>query len=252
MHPILARYGPFFLYSYTVVMAFGLAAGIGLTAWLERRSQDRLPGWIDAVLVAAFAGLVGGRAGFVIANRPYFAQEPGEIALVWQGGLSYHGVLLAGLLGLLAWSVWQRRTFTSYAGLLAPALVLVSAFGWLACYLEGCAFGREATFGILAGDLPDSYGVFALRYQTQLMGLVLCLLLLPAAILARRRLRPGPLFGLSLMLLSAIRVAVSLFRGDKVPLLGAWRWDTVIDGSIIVLTLLVLVAVAIRRPERSR
>lgn len=252
MHPILARYGPFFLYSYTVVMALGLAAGVGLTAWLERRGRYRQPGWIDGLLVASIAGLVGGRAGFVIAHWTYFGQKPGEIALVWQGGLSYHGVLLAGLLGLLAWSVWKRRSFTDYAGLLASALVLISAFGWLACYLDGCAYGREATFGLLVGDLPDSYGVFALRYQTQLMGLILCLLLLPAIILGRQRLRPGLLFGLSLLLLSAIRVIVSMFRADEVPRLGAWRWDTVLDGSTAIIALIFLLLITIRPPNRSR
>jgi phosphatidylglycerol:prolipoprotein diacylglycerol transferase len=252
MQPILARYGPFFLYSYTVVMALGLAASVGLTAWLERRDRERLPEWIDALLVAAAAGLIGGRAGFVIANRTYFAQEPGQIALVWQGGLSYHGVLLAGLMGLLAWSVWKRRSFAAYAGLLAAGLVVISASGWLACYLEGCAYGLETTFGFLAGDLPDSYGVYALRYQTQLMGLVLCLALLPAVVLGQRRLPPGPLFALSLLLLSAIRVVVSFYRGDQVPQLGAWRWDTLLDGAISIVTLLVLLFIVIRRPDRSR
>lgn len=252
MHPILARYGPFFLYSYTVVMALGLSAGVGLTAWLERRGQERLPGWIDGLLVAALTGLVGGRIGYVMTSWTYFAQEPGQIALVWQGGLSYYGVLSGGLLGLAAWSAWKRRSFAAYAGLLAPALVVISAFGWLACYLEGCAYGREATFGLLAGDLPDSYGVYALRYQTQLMGLALCLLVAPVVILGRRRLRPGPLFGLSLLLLSAVRVVVSLYRGDEVPYLGAWRWDTVLDGGIVIISLLFLLFTIFRRPDGRR
>ncbi|MFN2222508.1 MAG: prolipoprotein diacylglyceryl transferase [Candidatus Promineifilaceae bacterium] len=252
MHPILARYGPFFLYSYTVVLALGLAAAVGLTAWLERHGREPMPGWIDGLIVAALAGLVGGRAGFILANWDYFAQESGQIALVWRGGLSYHGVLLAGLLGLFAWSAWQRRAFTGYAGLLAPALVLFSAFGWLACYLEGCAYGQEATFGPLAADLPDSYGVFALRYQTQLMGLVLCLLLLPAILYGRRRLRPGPLFWLSLALLSAIRAVVSFFRGDEAPHLGSWRWDTVLDASVAVVAILFLLVIIIRQTFRSR
>lgn len=252
MHPILARYGPFFLYSYSVVMALGLAAGIGLTVWLERRSERQLPSWIDGLIVALVAALVGGRVGFVIANWSYFADEPDQIALVWQGGLSYHGALLAGFMGLLGWTAWKRRSFAEHSGLLAPALVLVSVFGWLACYLEGCAYGRETTFGFLAGDLPDSYGVFAIRYQTQLMGMVLGLLLFPLVLIGRQRLSPGQLFGLSLALLSAIRVIVSLFRGDEMGQLGALRWDTLLDGSIAVVTLSLLVLAAIGRSTRRR
>ncbi|UCG25050.1 MAG: prolipoprotein diacylglyceryl transferase [Chloroflexota bacterium] len=247
MYPIIGRYGPFFLYSYTVVMAVGLAAGIGLTAWLERRDGDHRPGWIDGLIVASLAGLVGGRAGFVVANWTYFSEEPGQIGLVWQGGLSYHGALLVGLLGLLVWTAWRGQVLAQYAGLLAPALVLVSAFGWLACWFEGCAFGRETTFGPLAADLPDSYGVFGLRYQTQLLGLALCLLLFPVTLAIRGRLRPGLLFGLTLILLSAGRLVVTLFRGDEIGMLGPVRWDTVLDGALVVLVLLALAITTIWR-----
>lgn len=72
----------------------------------------------------------------------YFAENPGEIGLVWRGGLSYHGVLIAGLLGTWGWLRWQGRSFGYYADLLAPALALASSFGWLACYLAACAYGR--------------------------------------------------------------------------------------------------------------
>jgi phosphatidylglycerol:prolipoprotein diacylglycerol transferase len=271
MYPILGRYGPFFLYSYTVVMAIGLACGIGLTAWLERRDGGHHPGWIDGLIVAMFAGLLGGRIGFVIANWAYFLEEPGQIGLVWLGGLSYHGALVAGALGLLAWAVWKRQPRAQLFDLFAPALVLVSAFGWLACWFEGCAYGRETTFGPLAADLPDSFGVFALRYQTQMMGLILCLLIFPAIIALRGRLRPGWLFGFTLVLLSAGRVIVTLFRGDAatlfgvdavtffdadavtffgaeaVPILDALRWDTVLDGAIGMAVLLLVGLTAIWR-----
>jgi phosphatidylglycerol:prolipoprotein diacylglycerol transferase len=256
MYPILGRYGPFFLYSYTVVMALGLACGVGLTAWLERRDGAHHPGWIDGLIVAIVAGLAGGRAGFVIANWTYFSEEPGEIGLVWQGGLSYHGALLAGMLGLLTWAVWRRRSFARVSGLFAPGLVLVSAFGWLACWFEGCAYGREAAFGPLVADLPDSYGVYALRYQTQLMGVIFCLLIFPLIYALRNRLRPGLLLGFTLVLLSAGRLVITLFRGDGVmrlsadgvirlggngvPILGSLRWDTVLDGSIAIVVLLLV------------
>ncbi|MGD2078316.1 MAG: prolipoprotein diacylglyceryl transferase [Chloroflexota bacterium] len=252
MHPILARYGPFFLYSYTVIMALGLAAGIGLAAWLARRREQPISGWFDALLAVLIAGLVGGRAGFVIANLTYFADRPGEIALVWQGGLSYHGALLGGLMGLLVWSAWKRRSFFQFAGLLAASMVLVSAFGWFACYMEGCAYGREATFGFLVSDLPDSYGVFALRYQTQLTGVALCLVILAVVLFADHRVRAGTLFGLSLILLSVVRVLVSLYRGDMVPQLGALRWDTLLDSTIAIVTAFVLLLSTIVRGIRSR
>jgi phosphatidylglycerol:prolipoprotein diacylglycerol transferase len=194
------------------------------------------------------AGLVGGRAGYIWANWSYFQTHGEEIGLVWEGGLSYHGALLAGLVVFLLWSAWTRVPAAGYAGLIAPGLALSSAIGWLACYFEGCAYGREAGFGLLSGDLPDSFGVYGLRYQTQLLGVVLCFLTLFIILALRGRLAPDRLFWLTLLLLSAGRLIVSLFRGDDIVMVGRLRLDTILEASLIGFTLLALAVTMFRRP----
>ena len=247
MHPILTRYGPFFLYTFTVVMGIGILAGIGLTAVMARWGRQERSDWFDASLIVIVAGLVGGRIAFVATNWTYYQENLDEIGLVWRGGLSYHGALLAGMLALGIWSLGQGRSFGNYAGLIAPAIVLVSAFGWLACWFEGCAYGQETGFGPLAADLPDSFGVFGLRYQTQWMGLIFCISAFILIIVLRRRMRPITLFFLTLLLLSAGRVVVSLFRGDPTPMIGQYRQDTLIDAGLILLSLVAIVLVTIRK-----
>lgn len=239
MYPILRRYGPFFLYSYTVVMGLGLLLALGLTAYRARRREGDLP-WMDGVLLSLFAALVGGRLAYVAANWTYYQTHLGEAWLVWRGGLSYHGALAAGLVALWVWCRWQKYPFARIGGLLAPPMALWSAFGWLACYLEGCAYGRETFLGLLASALPDSYGVYAVRYQTQLSGLLLSVLALLLLWMLRRRLSPLALFWLALFLLSAGRVAVSLMRGDAMPLLGSIRLDTLLDSTLSLLSAVAL------------
>lgn len=247
MHPILTRYGPFFLFTFTVIMGLGILMGVGLTAALVRRNRQVGSSWLDAILILLVAGMVGGRVVFVITNWTYYQENMDEIGLVWRGGLSYHGALLAGILALGIWSLGRDRSFGYYAGLLAPAIALVSAFGWLACWFEGCAFGQETVIGPLAADLPDSFGVFGLRYQTQLMGLILSILTFVLIIVARRWLRPVMLFLLTLLLLSAGRGVVSLFRGDAIPMIGQYRLDTLVDGGLIFLSLVAIVLITIRK-----
>lgn len=237
MEPILARYGPFFLYSYSVVMGLGILAGLGLMAWLERGEAGEHLSWLDGLLAGTVAALIGGRIAFVWANWSYFQEQAHETWLVWRGGLSYHGALLAGLLTFGLWSFWRGRATASDLGLLAPALALFSAFGWFACWLEGCAYGRETVYGFLAADLPDSYGVYALRYQTQMLGAILSLVALALILALRRRARPGQLFWFALLLLSAGRLAVSLLRGDAMPLLGTFRLDTILELALLIIAM---------------
>lgn len=244
MYPILGRYGRFFLYSYTAVIGLGIIVAIGLTAWWARRLGQEEDGWLDGLLVTLAAGLVGGRIGFVWMEWAYFQERPAEAWQIWQGGLSYHGALAAGLLGLWCWWVIYRRQqtpFTAYAGLFAPGFALGSAFGWLACWLEGCAYGRETILGPWSASLPDTFGVFAVRYQTQLLGLGLTLFVFLLIIVLHHRWQPGRLFWLTLLGLSFGRLLVSLWRGDDVVMVSSTiRLDTFVDAALAFMSLILL------------
>lgn len=245
MHPILRSFGPFLFYSYTVVLGLGLLASVGLTAWRARRPADdgSDAGWLDGLIVALGAALVGGRIGYVMANWTYFQAHPDESWLVFRGGLSYHGGLLASLAALALWAHWRDRSFLRIGGLLAPGGALWSAFGWFACWLDGCAYGRETFIGPLAGDLPDSFGIFAVRYRTQMLGAAFSLLALAVLWRTRRQLAPASLFWLGLALLSGGRFIIALLRGDPVPLVGAVRVDALLDALLTLVAMVMLFTV---------
>jgi phosphatidylglycerol---prolipoprotein diacylglyceryl transferase len=241
MYPLAGRYGPFLIYSFTLVMWLGIAAALALAAWRARVRPT--PGWPDALLFSSVLALAGGRLVFVAAQWEYFQENTPEIFWLWRGGLSYHGALLAGLAALWLWSAWQKRSFGRYAALLAPSFVLLQAFGWSACWLDGCAYGRETSFGPLAAALPDHFGVVAVRYQTQLAGLIWSLAVFFIVWWRDGRIRDigsdgqGRLFWLALLLLSAGRFLIAFGRGDPVPEAGRWRLDIWLDGSLSVISL---------------
>lgn len=238
MTPILGRLGPYLIYSYTIFIGLGILAALGVAAWQER--QRPLPGWFDAALAVLVVGLIGGRLGFVLANWGYFGPRPSLIWQVWQGGHAYHGALLGGAFGLWLWCAYRKRPCAPYADLFAPGLALGSAFGWLACWLHGCAYGRETFLGPLALDAPDEFGIFAVRYAVQLLGLVWSLLVFLLAWRLVGKRPSGQLFWLILALLSLGRVAFSLLRGDPVPLWLGVRADLIIDSTLVLLSLIML------------
>ncbi len=238
MHPILARYGALFVYSYTVIMALGVIAGIGITRWMTREKQQ--PDWFDALLIVLFAAILGGRAGFVSFRWDYFQERPWEAWQVWQGGLSYHGALIASLLALSLWSAWKGLSYYRYAALLAPAFALVAVFGWAACWLEGCAYGQETILGPLAADLPDDFGVFAVRYQSQIVGITLTLAATFAILRLQNRRSHGQIFWYALAFVSLAHLLASLLRGDPVPFIGSIRLDVLLDSILVIIAVLAL------------
>ncbi len=240
MYPILGRFGPFIIYSYEVIMALGIGACIGVAFWLGKHDNQRLGEWLNGIIVAIVLAFAGGRVVFVWIERNYYVENLGDIWLVWRGGLSYHGALLAGLFGLWAWSRWRKQPFANFAGMLAAVLALMTAFGWLACLLEGCAYGRETFLGIISSDLPDSFGVYSVRYHTQLIGLIFSALVFVLIMALYKRSAPLQLFWLAVATLCLGRLVVGLFRGDEAPMIGSLRQDIVVDGVLAAVALISL------------
>lgn len=245
MSDILARYGPYFLYTYTVVLGLGVALALGITALLAGR--EGIDGWLDGALAAAGGALLGGRVVFVWLNAAYFAENPAEAWQLQLGGLNYHGALFGGLAGLWLWARLGGRSFYRYAGLFAPGLALLSVFGWAACAYEGCAYGRPAAPGLLAANLPDDLGVFAVRYRTQLWGALASLGVFGLAWWGTGRARPALLFWLTLGGLALGRVGVALGRGDPAVMVAGLRLDLMIDCGLALVTLVACGYLLVRR-----
>jgi phosphatidylglycerol:prolipoprotein diacylglycerol transferase len=250
MWPILGRYGPFFLFTYNVVLGLGILLALGMSALMARRYQ--LTGWIDGWLLAGTAAVITGRLVFVQLNEVYFAENPAEVWQVWRGGVNVHGALLGALLVYWLWSRIRGRRFGVDAGILAPGLAIIVAAGWAACWFEGCAYGKEALPGLLSADLPDHYGVFASRYQTQLAGGLSSLVIFMIAWWAAGRVRLPVVFWATLGLLAISHGGIAFFRGDPAPTFGSLRVDIVVDLILVATCALALVRLAIdlKKPTR--
>ena len=214
MNPILGRTFSGFIFTFTVLMGISILLSFGLTARLNR--QKPIPDWADtAVFVLVFSWL-GARVGFIWANWEFFQAEPNQLYKLWNGGHSYYGALAGGLVALIIWCVVRKRPFAQYAALFTPALILMQVGGWLACYYEGCAYGVESYIGPLSANLPDTFGVFAVRYQTQLSGFFLSLLLFVLVLKLKDNLNDWQLLGVTIVGLAMIHLLTKQYRGDIV------------------------------------
>ena len=238
VYPILTRLGPFFVYSYTAVFAVGIV--LSWVATQRQTGEQNHPNWPDAALTTLLLGWLGARLSFVWLNWSYFAERPSELFRLWQGGLTAYGGLAGSLLGLWLWCRWRKRPFLPYANLFSPALLLLITTGWAACWLEGCAYGTETVLGPLAADLPDTFGVFAVRYQTQLLGIVGNLTAFGFLLWWQKRWGNGRLLPLTLFMANLIHFTLTFLRGDAVATLANWRLDSWLALLVAILALILL------------
>lgn len=67
--------------------------------------------------------MLGGRLGFVLFYQPqYYFQNPLEILMVWQGGMSFHRGFIGVVLTALIFCIRQQAPVLSTANLLALAV----------------------------------------------------------------------------------------------------------------------------------
>lgn len=184
-----------------------------------------IPKQLEDLLTWIILGvIIGGRLGFVLFYQPqYYLQNPLEILMVWQGGMSFHGGFFGVAFAALLFCHRQGAAILSTADLLAIATPSGLLLGRLANFTNNELWGRATDVpwavafpGELAQSCPEVTGICARHpsqlYEAALEGLLLGSLLL---FLAWRRgwLRmPGSLTGMFLAGYGSARFLVEFFR----------------------------------------
>ena len=148
LDPIAFHVGPLTVRWGALAYSATLIACASVLFWMRRRERLLPPGlWIFDVCVWVLAGIVlGARLGEVLLYRPaWFAQHPGAIFALGDGGMSSHGALLGAAVAAVCFA--RRRGIDPW--LLFDALVVAVPFGFL--------FARIANFidGWPAGAVSD-------------------------------------------------------------------------------------------------
>jgi phosphatidylglycerol:prolipoprotein diacylglycerol transferase len=136
VYPIIAKLGPFTIYSYGLMLAIGfIVGGHVLARELERRGLDP-----DISNVVVFWGIVGGLLGarlyFIVLN---WNELKGQLAsaIFSASGLVWYGGLAGGVLA--CWIAFRRRGVPAIKVMdaAAPGLALAYAIGRVGCLLAG-------------------------------------------------------------------------------------------------------------------
>ena len=237
MYPTLFTIGKTAIPTYTILLDLGLILGLVLTYLEGKRQLQNGTLALDLGLWVVVGGIVGARIAYVAANWTVFGQDPARILRIWEGGLSFHGAVLGGLLVMFVFSLFHEQgpdavSFWELGDVLTPGLALGIAFGWAACLMGGCAYGMLGEgFGTMI--LPDIFGVEAPRYATQMAGLVFSLLLFAGFWLLRDRWPfRGASFLMFILLYFAGQFLLDFTRGDEAIYAGPWRLTQLLNLAL--------------------
>lgn len=210
--PIVFHIGPLQVHTYGI----GLAVTFLFAYWyFARRLRDH--GYPDRWLGDAFLwiigmALVGARTFHVLANLSFYSGHPGEIPLVWHGGLSSFGGLAFGIpTGLyLARRRCPQLPLGVAGDLIAPVLVAGWAVGRLLgpqLMIAGGGHPTSAWYGMYyAGQVGKRVPVPLL--QAAECALIFVVLLWVERVLHRRGDRPvGMLAATAVTLWDASRIS---------------------------------------------
>ena len=142
MHPIIARIGPFTIYSYGMMVAIAFLFGVFIASIEASRKKIKKELLHDFSFYLLIGSIIGARAYYVVFfDLQEFLKDPLSIFMVWQGWLSIHGGIFAGIITGVVFSKIKNVSFWVLADLVAPSIILGQAIGRIGCFLNGCCYG---------------------------------------------------------------------------------------------------------------
>ncbi len=219
--PVAVNIGPLPIRWYALAYIGGLGLG-----WLYARllvRDDRLWGGVprptasaldDLVLYSALAIVIGGRLGQVIFYEwPYYSAHPLEIAELWNGGMSFHGGLIAACLAIWYVARQAKVPILPLADICAAATPIGILLGRIANFIRPEEWGRptDVPWAMVFPGVDDLPRHPSQLYEGALEGIALFVVLL-FFVRGGALKRPGLTTGLFLVGYGVARIFCEFFR----------------------------------------
>lgn len=216
--PVVGQIGGMYLWWYGLSYTLGF---LGLFHWLRsvREFLDMDVRQVYDLSISMSAGvLIGGRAVEVIFyESAYYSAHTGHVFMIWIGGMSTHGILLGGTIGVWLFCLRYQKSFLGVADELVIPAALIMGLGRLGNFIDGQIVG-SITEVWWAVKFPDADGF---RHPVVLYDGIKNLLLIPVLILMRYLKPPrGVMLGVFLVGYGFFRIFIDYFREYRTDIFG--------------------------------
>ena len=241
--PVIFSIGPFEVRWYGVAYVLGFicyAAIMYRTAkrWKITFTFDALLEMLICVMVGV---ILGARLGHVVFyGGGYYLSHPAEIFAFSQGGMSFHGGLVGGVLGLFVCSRLIKMPLLTLGDLSAIGAPIGLFFGRCANFINGELWGAptDLPWGVMFGGEAG----MIMRHPSQLYEAILegIVIFLVLYILSRKYppYSRGTFAGVFMVLYSIFRCAVEFIRIPE-PQVGYLYGDWLTTGMVLSVPVLI-------------
>ena len=165
---------------YSLAYIFGIIFG-----WLYCRKilidnnsiQELFENYLTYLIIGI---IIGGRLGYVVFyNFSYFINNPIEILMIWNGGMSFHG----GLIGIIAstyfFSKNNNNNMFEFLDLVAVAAPIGIFLGRISNFINGELVGKvtNSDWGVLFPSYDDKLRHPSQLYEAFFEGIILFILM---------------------------------------------------------------------------
>ena len=199
---------------YSLAYIFGILFGWRYCKKNLIKNEDTYRLFDDLITYVIIGIIVGGRIGYIIFyNLDYFLNNPLEIFMIWNGGMSFHGGLMGVIFSTMIFSKNHKINSYIFLDLIAAAAPIGIFFGRIANFINSELYGKETDlfWGVKFLLIDNISRHPSQLYEAFLEGIIL-FLLLNFFIKKNYLVNPGLISAIFLIFYSIFRFIVEFFR----------------------------------------
>lgn len=220
LNPIFLSLGPVEIRYYGLVYFLGFLltwmylkkSNLGKKLFKKEEHTD------DFIFYLLVFSMLSARIFYILFyNLSSYLLNPIEILKFWHGGMSIHGGILGGILGIYLFAKKHNYNFLKLTDIITLPLTLFLALGRIANYINGELYGRITSIK-WAVKFPDAEGY---RHPSQIYESIKNLIIFSVLFFkSKKPFKTGELTAIFLVLYSTLRFFVEYVREPEHYILG--------------------------------
>jgi phosphatidylglycerol:prolipoprotein diacylglycerol transferase len=201
------------------MIALGALMGFAYTAWQGKKKLNiRFETTNELILLILIFSIVGGKVFVIFEDFKGFVSDPASLFRNFSSGFVFYGSLLFAIPTMLIFFRVKKIPTLPMLDIMAITTCIVHGTGRIGCFLAGCCHGTpyDGFLSVVFTDpLCKAQPLNTPLHPTQLYSMSLIYgIMIILLIISQKKQFHGQIFLLYLILYSAGRMILEIFRGD--------------------------------------